>query len=65
MRVSAQPNINSRQYLDSPIVLPPLNVQKEIVEHVNVQRELAKQLKTKAKSIREKALKEFENEIFK
>lgn len=64
MRVSAQPNINSRQYLDSPIVLPPLNVQKEIVEHVNVQRELAKQLKTKANAIREKALKEFENEIF-
>ena len=64
MRVSAQPNINSRQYLDSPIVLPPLNVQKEIVEHVNAQRELAKQLKTKANSIREKALKEFENEIF-
>ena len=64
MRVSAQPNINSQQYLDSPIILPPLTVQKEIVEHINAERELVKQLKSEANLIREDALKEFQKEIF-
>ncbi len=64
MRVSAQPNINSQQYLDSPIILPPMDVQNEIVAHIKKQKALAKQLKQKAKDIRENALKEFENEIF-
>jgi len=64
MRVSAQPNINSQQYLDSPIILPPITIQKEVVKHVNEQLELAKQLKNEAKVIREKALKEFESKIF-
>jgi len=64
MRVSAQPNINSQQYLDSPIILPPMDVQNEIVAHIKEQKALAKQLKQKAASIREEALKEFENEIF-
>ena len=64
MRVSAQPNINSQQYLDSPIILPPMDVQNEMVAHIKVQKTLAKQLKQKAIKMRENALKEFENEIF-
>ena len=64
MRVSAQPNINSQQYLDSPVIMPPMDVQKEIVAHIEEQKALAKQLKQKTKEIRENALKEFENEIF-
>lgn len=64
MRVSAQPNINSKQYLDSPIILPPLDVQAEIVNHVNKQRGIIKNLKQKAQALREEALKEFENKIF-
>lgn len=64
MRVSAQPNINSQQFLGSPIILPPLIIQKEVVKHVNEQLELAKQLKSEAKVIQEKAIKEFENKIF-
>ena len=64
MRVSAQPNINSQQYLNSPIILPPLDAQNEIVTHIKEQKALAKQLKQKAKEIRKNALKEFENTIF-
>lgn len=64
MRVSAQPNINSQQYLDSIIVLPPMNIQKEIVSHVNEQKKIISRLKLDAKSIRREAIKEFENKIF-
>lgn len=65
MRVSAQPNINSQQYMDSPVILPPMNVQEEIVKNVSEQRTLVKQMKLQAKTMREEALIEFENEIFK
>ncbi len=41
-----------------------MDVQNEIVAHIKKQKALAKQLKQKAKDIRENALKEFENEIF-
>ena len=64
MRVSAQPNINSQQYLDSIIVLPPMDIQKEIISHVNEQKKIINQLKLDAKSIRKEAIKEFENKIF-
>ena len=64
MRVSAQPNINSQQYLESPIVLPPLSVQKTVVDYVSGQIEIIKQLKKQAESLRKKAIEEFETAIF-
>ena len=64
MRVSAQPNINSQQYLDSIIVLPPMDIQKEIVSYVNEQKKIISRLKSDAKSIKSEAIKEFENIIF-
>ena len=33
MRVSAQPNINSKQYLDAPIIVPDMDVQEKIVRY--------------------------------
>lgn len=55
MRVSAQPNINSKQYLDAPIIVPEMDVQKKIVMHaqemrkkINFLREYIVQLKTNA-----------------
>ena len=57
MRVSAQPNINSKQYLDAPIIVPDMDVQKKIVMHaqkmrtkINVLRKYIVQLKTIATS---------------
>lgn len=64
MRVSAQPNINSQQYLDSPVVLPPIVIQKTIVEHINKQKLQIKELKQEAEALRKEALVEFEKEIF-
>ena len=64
MRVSAQPNINSQQYLDSPIVLPPIAIQRIIVDYIKKQKKIITQLKEHAKSLREEALQEFEKAIF-
>lgn len=64
MRVSAQPNINSQQYLESPVILPPLDVQKKIVEYIGKQKDEINNLQQHAQIIGSNAIKEFENEIF-
>lgn len=64
MRVSAQPNINSQQYLDSPIIIPPLEVQNRIVVHISEQKEQIKLLRTEASINRNIALTDFEQKIF-
>lgn len=65
MRVSAQPNINSQQYLESPIILHPLDVQKKIVEYIGKQKDEINNLQQRAQTMSTTAIKEFENEIFK
>ena len=65
MRVSAQPNINSRQYLDSPIVLPPISIQSAIVNQLEHNKRLISQIKQKAVDLQKEALEEFENKVFK
>ena len=64
MRVAAQPNINSQQYMDSPVILPPIDVQYAIVEHITKQKLKIKQLKQQAEKLRKESLVEFEKEIF-
>lgn len=64
MRVAAQPNINSQQYSDSLIPLPPLSVQKEIVAHINLLNSQIKDLSKQARELREQAKKEFEGSVF-
>ncbi len=64
MRVAAQPNINCQQYLDSPIILPPLEIQSSIIAHINKQKSQIKELKKQAETLRKEALDEFEKEIF-
>lgn len=64
MRVSAQPNINSQQYLESPVILPPLDVQKNIVEYISKQKIEINNLQRRAQIMSTNAIKEFENEIF-
>ena len=59
-----QPNLNAGKINNYDVVVPPMNVQNEMVAHIKEQKTLAKQLKQKAQEMREKALKEFENEIF-
>lgn len=64
MRVAAQPNINCQQYMDSPVVLPPINIQRSIVEHINKHKSQIKELKRQAETLRKEALEAFEKEIF-
>jgi len=44
--------------------LPPLNIQKKIANEITKRKEKIKQLKNEAQTNREKAIKEFEEEIF-
>lgn len=59
-----QPNLNAGKINNYDVVVPPMDIQNEMVAHIKEQKALAKQLKQKATSIQEEALKEFENEIF-
>ena len=59
-----QPNLNAGKISNYDVVVPPMSVQNEIVAYIKEQKALVKQLKQKAMSIREEALKEFETNIF-
>lgn len=59
-----QPNLNAGKIKEYDVVVPPMDIQNEIVAHIKEQKVLAKQLKQEAVIIRDKALKEFEREIF-
>ena len=64
MRVSGQPNINSKQYMNVPIPIPPKEVQKRIVAHVTAEGQRIKSLRQQAQTLREQALLDFERKIF-
>lgn len=64
MRISAQPNINSKQYEESPIILPPLDIQNEIVAHITALRDEQKNLQQQASELRIQAQQQFEQTIF-
>lgn len=64
MRISAQPNINSKQYEESPIILPPLDIQNEIVAHITALRDEQKNLQQQAAELRIQAQQQFEQAIF-
>ena len=59
-----QPNLNAGKINNYDVVVPPMDVQNEMVAHIKKQKALLKQLKKKAQDIRERALKEFEKEIY-
>ena len=52
-----QPNLNAGKINNYDVVVPPMDIQNEMVAHIKEQKALAKQLKQKATSIREEALK--------
>ena len=63
-RIAWQPNINGQEYLYSPFILPPLEIQEEIVKHITEMKDEIKRLKKLAEDLRESAKVEFEKEIF-
>lgn len=64
MRISAQPNINSRQYEESPIIVPPLAIQNEIVDYISALRAKQKHLQQQASDLRTQASQQFEQTIY-
>ena len=63
-RISGQPNINGQEFLQSPLILPPLEIQQKIANHTSELKQQIKFLKQQAKKNRKLAIKEFANEIF-
>ena len=64
MRVSAQPNINSEQYLFSPIIVPEMEVQDRIVKHIESIMKRIHELAKSSKNDERTALTNFETQIF-
>lgn len=64
-RVSGQPNINGQEFLQAPLILPPIEIQNEIYLNIEERKSELQYLKQNAVKNRESAIKEFENEIFK
>ena len=64
LRVSAQPNINSLQYLQAPIIVPSISVQDDIVKKATEIHQLNTKLKQEVAFLKEQALKKFEQTIF-
>ena len=61
---STLPIINQEKISRIPIPIPPLSIQKKIVEHILSEAKKKKQLKQQAEALRKKALEEFEKEVF-
>ncbi len=59
-----QPNLNAGMIKTYPIVLPPLPIQEEIVNHINQIKTQIKELRKQAQELREKAKKDFEGSVF-
>ena len=57
-------SINTEEFLELKIPLPPLDIQTQIANHISGLKQQIKDLQNQAKENREKAIKEFEGEIF-
>ncbi|SHJ65236.1 type I restriction enzyme, S subunit [Tangfeifania diversioriginum] len=57
-------SINTDEFLEIPVVLPPLPVQEGIVKSIRGRLNEINELLSKSASLKDSAIKEFENEIF-
>ena len=64
MRVSAQPNINSKQYLDAPIIVPDMDVQDRIVKYAEELRIKISTLRQNAEELKTDAINKFYKYLF-
>lgn len=64
MRISAQPNINCKQYLEAPIIVPDMKTQEQIVEYAERMRTKKMALKKEAEQLRINAINSFNQIIF-
>ncbi len=61
---SAQPNLNAGTIANFKVFVPNIELQKEIVNHIFKMKHNAKMLRQKSLTNNNRAIKEFENEIF-
>lgn len=64
MRVSAQPNINSKQYLDAPIIVPDMDVQEKIVRYAERIRTQINTLRKDVEKLKSNATIKFNKYLF-
>jgi restriction endonuclease S subunit len=64
MAGARMPRINEDNFKNLQVPLPPLPIQIEIIDHIEVLRSKISQAKNQAKELRESAKKEFEIELF-
>lgn len=63
-RVAGQPNINGQEYLQAPILVPSLDIQKTIVTKINLLKAKIHKTKTQIENLKQNAETEFEKSIF-
>lgn len=63
-RTNAQPNINSNEYLNSPIIIPEIQIQQRLVETISLKKEKIHNLKETSEQNHQFAQEEFEKELF-
>ena len=63
-RANAQPNINSEEFLNSPVIIPELSEQKNIIGQIGEIKREIQHLKDKDKNIIRVAHQQFEKELF-
>ncbi|SOD89275.1 restriction endonuclease subunit S [Spirosoma fluviale] len=63
-KVSGQPNINGQEFLTAPIILPPIEVQREIVLYMSKIRTRIINIQADFLFHRQQAIEEFESELF-
>lgn len=59
-----QPNLNADKISNFEVVVPPIDIQSEIVDYIKKQKVLLKRYQQDVLTLRKKAIKEFENKIF-
>lgn len=60
-----QPNLNAEKIKNYMLPLPPKEIQAEIVSYVNAAKKHIRELETKAAALKSKAIKNFEQALFK
>lgn len=63
-RIFGQPNINGKEYLTAPIILPPLELQTKIVRYIEIAYKKIKVLQEKSLFLRKQAKDKFELSAF-
>ncbi len=63
-RVAGQPNINGQEYLTFPVILPPLDIQMDMVKRAEEIIQSIRQEQEMSYSLLEQAKQDFENAIF-